>query len=81
MDVQRAQEKARVVCQKYGLDAEVYELGGAGGQIIVGIIDPSRPDKSAASYPEERLRALVAELESAMPGCRIMLVVGGRGNP
>jgi hypothetical protein len=71
MAPQAAYAKARSICQRHGLDAEVFELPGPGGEVVIVIIDPSRPDKSVISYAEEILRAVQIELENELPGCRI----------
>jgi hypothetical protein len=71
MELQVAQEKARAICRKYALDAEVFARVDVGGSIIVHIIDPSKPDRSAIDCPKERLLRIESELKNEILDCEV----------
>ena len=77
MNLQTTRGKARAICQKHGLDAEVHELVGRRGQIIVEVVDPNKTDRTTIDVPQEVLHQVAVELENEIPGCRVWGLIGG----
>jgi hypothetical protein len=60
-DPRLALERARVICQKYRLSAELQPLDG--GEIGIAIVNPNEPRGSVLNTPEDIVRQLESELK------------------